>query len=114
MSEPVSAVVLAAGASRRFGAELKQLLQVDEQPLLHRLCRRVLDAGLGQLVVVVGYAAEEVAAEEVAGQEVAAGEGAGGEGAAAAGGPSLDEWLALSEEDRKQRIPVIEVKGRQR
>ena len=55
----VSAVILAAGESRRMG-QPKQMLLVDGQPMLALVVRTVLAAGLDDVVVVLGAAAAEV------------------------------------------------------
>ena len=54
MSEdrPVAAVILAAGASRRYGSP-KQLVVVDGQTLLEHAIDAALTAGLAQVVAVV-------------------------------------------------------------
>jgi molybdenum cofactor cytidylyltransferase len=54
-SEPlrVAGIVLAAGASRRMGAD-KLLLTLDGETLVRRTCRHALEAGLDPVVVVVG------------------------------------------------------------
>jgi len=57
--EPVGAVVLAAGESRRMG-EPKQLLPVGGQPMVRRVTEAVCAAGLAQVVVVIGAHAEAV------------------------------------------------------
>jgi len=49
----VSAVVLAAGASTRMGAQ-KLLLPVGGEPLIRRTVRQVCDAGFDDVLVVVG------------------------------------------------------------
>ncbi len=62
----VSAVVLAAGPSRRFaeqGRDLKQLLPLDGESLVRRTSRVALASGIGQVVAVVGCQAERVRAE---------------------------------------------------
>jgi len=51
--------VLAAGASRRMGAN-KLLLMLDGEPLVRRASRRALAAGLEPLVVVLGHESERV------------------------------------------------------
>ncbi|MXX61772.1 MAG: nucleotidyltransferase family protein [Holophagales bacterium] len=66
MTGPVSGVVLAAGLSTRFetGANKpKQLYRVDGESLVRRTCRAALTSGLGEVVVVTGYAAERVQSE---------------------------------------------------
>jgi molybdenum cofactor cytidylyltransferase len=55
----VGAVVLAAGAGRRFGG-VKQLAEVDGRPLLEHAALAV--AGYSPRVVVLGHAAEEIRA----------------------------------------------------
>jgi xanthine dehydrogenase accessory factor len=55
-----SAVVLAAGLSRRMGAENKLLLPVAGAPMIHQVVGSVLGAGFVEVVVVLGHQAEEV------------------------------------------------------
>jgi CTP:molybdopterin cytidylyltransferase MocA len=55
----VGALVLAAGAGRRFGG-VKQLAEVDGRPLLEHAALAV--AGFSPRVVVLGHAAEEIRA----------------------------------------------------
>lgn len=57
-----SAVVLAAGLSRRMGADNKLLLPVGGRPLIRAVVERVLDAGFVEVVVVLGYEAAQVRA----------------------------------------------------
>jgi CTP:molybdopterin cytidylyltransferase MocA/xanthine/CO dehydrogenase XdhC/CoxF family maturation factor len=60
-AEPrVSAVVLAAGLSRRMGARNKLLLSMGGEPIIRRVVRGVLEAGFSEVVVVLGHQAEEV------------------------------------------------------
>ncbi len=56
---PVTALVLAAGAARRFGPP-KQLAQLGGQPLVRRAARCALDSGAGSVLVVLGRAGGEV------------------------------------------------------
>jgi molybdenum cofactor cytidylyltransferase len=56
---PVGAIVLAAGGSVRMG-QPKQLLPIDGQPMVRRVTGVVCEAGLAQVVVVVGAQAEAV------------------------------------------------------
>jgi molybdenum cofactor cytidylyltransferase len=51
--ESIAAVILAAGASRRFGSP-KQLLAWHGKPLIWHVARKALRAGLGPVVVVCG------------------------------------------------------------
>jgi molybdenum cofactor cytidylyltransferase len=57
----VVALVLAAGAGTRMGRP-KQLLPLGGRPMLQHAVDAVAAGGLGELVVVLGHAAEEVAA----------------------------------------------------
>jgi molybdenum cofactor cytidylyltransferase len=59
-SEPpegrTAGIVLAAGASTRMGPTVnKLLLQVDGEPMIRRVVRQALEAGLAPVVVVVGH-----------------------------------------------------------
>ena len=55
----IAAIVLAAGGSARMG-KLKQLLPIEGQPMVRRLAAAACQAGLDQVVAVVGARAEEV------------------------------------------------------
>lgn len=55
----VAAVVLAAGASTRLG-EAKQLVRLGGERLLERAVRVAFEAGLGEVVVVLGCGAETI------------------------------------------------------
>jgi molybdenum cofactor cytidylyltransferase len=57
----VAGVVLAAGASTRLGTN-KLLLRLESEPLVRRVARLALEAGLSPVVVVLGHEAERVAA----------------------------------------------------
>lgn len=54
-------VLLAAGASSRFGSA-KMLAEIDGEPLVRRSARVLLESGLDEVVVVLGARASEVAA----------------------------------------------------
>jgi molybdenum cofactor cytidylyltransferase len=56
----ISALLLAAGESRRMGKRNKLLLPVGGEPLLRRSARILLDSPVRQVVVVLGYQAERV------------------------------------------------------
>lgn len=58
---PVAALVLAGGSGTRFGSP-KQLADLRGAPLVTHAVRAALDAGIEDVVVVVGHAGEEVAA----------------------------------------------------
>lgn len=59
-SGPVGVIVLAAGESRRYGAP-KQLLPFKNKLMLQQVVEVALAAGVGEVAVVLGQAAEEVA-----------------------------------------------------
>jgi molybdenum cofactor cytidylyltransferase len=58
----VAAIVLAAGASRRMGRN-KMLVELDGQSLVRRAVRRVFEAMLDPIIVVVGHEEERVGTE---------------------------------------------------
>jgi CTP:molybdopterin cytidylyltransferase MocA/SAM-dependent methyltransferase len=55
----LAALVLAAGASSRFGAP-KALARLDGKPLLEHVLDALRDAGVARIVVVLGHAADEI------------------------------------------------------
>jgi molybdenum cofactor cytidylyltransferase len=55
------AVVLAAGEARRMAGRAKPLIERDGVPLVRRVAQALLDAGVAEVVVVVGHRADEVA-----------------------------------------------------
>ena len=55
------AVVLAAGAAERMGGRAKPLIERDGVPLVRRVALALLEAGVREVVVVVGYRADDVA-----------------------------------------------------
>lgn len=59
---PIAAVVLAAGASRRFGEANKLLATIDGCPLVARAVNTLIEAGVADIVVVTGYDREAVEA----------------------------------------------------
>jgi molybdenum cofactor cytidylyltransferase len=56
---PVSAIVLAAGQSKRMG-KLKQLMPLGKSTILEQTLANLLGAKVTDVVVVLGYRAEEV------------------------------------------------------
>lgn len=58
----ISALVLAAGESRRMGGRNKLLLPVQGKPLLRRILDTLAVSGLTEIVVVLGHARQEIAA----------------------------------------------------
>jgi molybdenum cofactor cytidylyltransferase len=57
-----AAVLLAAGSGSRMGHKPKSLLELNGEPLIRRSARQLLDAGVTQLVVVLGHYAAEIEA----------------------------------------------------
>jgi CTP:molybdopterin cytidylyltransferase MocA len=55
------AVVLAAGEASRMGGRSKPLIERDGVPLVRRVVQALMGAGIGDIVVVVGHRADEVA-----------------------------------------------------
>lgn len=58
----VAGIILAAGASRRMGAN-KMLLALEGESLIRRAVRRALAAGLSPVVVVVGHEQDRLRSE---------------------------------------------------
>jgi len=56
----MTAIVLAAGASRRMGTENKLLLPFGSQTLLETTLTQLEAAGIGEILVVVGHEKEQV------------------------------------------------------
>jgi molybdenum cofactor cytidylyltransferase len=54
----LAAVLLAGGASRRFGAENKLLAEIDGAPIVVMVAREILAGGVDEMVVVTGAAHE--------------------------------------------------------
>ena len=55
----ISAILLAAGESRRMGSP-KALLHYQGQTFIERICTAFLTAGVDELIVVLGARAEEI------------------------------------------------------
>jgi molybdenum cofactor cytidylyltransferase len=58
--EVISGIVLAAGTSSRLG-QPKQLLELAGRPLLQHVIDTLSDAGLDEIVIVLGYEADRIA-----------------------------------------------------
>lgn len=56
----ITAVLLAAGSSRRFGAANKLLAVLDDKPLVRHAAESLTAAGFAEIVVVTGPDADEV------------------------------------------------------
>jgi molybdenum cofactor cytidylyltransferase len=57
----LGAIVLAAGEARRMGGRPKPLIERDGVPLVRRVVQALLEAGVGDVVVMVGHCADEIA-----------------------------------------------------
>jgi molybdenum cofactor cytidylyltransferase len=56
----VAGVLLAAGTSSRYGDANKLVVDTDDEPMVRRSARTLVDAGLDPVVVVVGYEQERI------------------------------------------------------
>ena len=63
ISESISAVILAAGESRRMGTQNKLLLPIGGEALLVKLVASVCASDVGQVLVVIGHEAEKIRRE---------------------------------------------------
>lgn len=61
-SDAPSAIILAAGRSRRMGERNKLLLKIGGQPVLARVLRAFASAPVGEIIVVTGAQHERVSA----------------------------------------------------
>ena len=57
-----AAVLLAAGSGSRMGLKPKSLLDLNGEPLIRHSARQLVDAGVSQLVVVLGHYAADIEA----------------------------------------------------
>ena len=57
----IAGIVLAAGSSRRFGADNKLLAEIDGRPLVTRVIAALEAAGIARIVIVTGHEADQVA-----------------------------------------------------
>lgn len=67
MSASTTAIILAAGVGKRFGAEMndrpKALLEVGGETLIARLVRQLREGGVERIVIVVGHRGELIEQE---------------------------------------------------
>lgn len=61
-TSPLALILLAAGRSSRMQGCHKLLEEIGGEPMVRRSARTALDSGLGPLVVVTGFQAEQIAA----------------------------------------------------
>lgn len=61
ISADIAGIVLASGASRRFGSSNKLLAPIGGVPIIYRTVKTYVDAGLSPVYVVVGHDAQHVA-----------------------------------------------------
>ncbi len=59
----MAAIVLAGGLSQRMGEHNKLLLEVDGQSLLRGCVGAVLEAGVGEIIVVLGHESDQIQAQ---------------------------------------------------
>ncbi|MCH8239401.1 MAG: nucleotidyltransferase family protein [Proteobacteria bacterium] len=69
MISTVYAVLLAAGASRRFGKDNKLLIEIEGKPLVRRVAQRLLASRAAGVIVVTGFEAKRIA-EALSGLDV--------------------------------------------
>ncbi len=62
MAQNLSVIVLAAGLSNRMGTENKLLLSFQGKTILETTISNILEADIGEVIVVVGHEAERVKA----------------------------------------------------
>lgn len=60
ITDNVASIVLAAGYSSRMGSSFKPLLRLGRYTAVERTVKTHLDAGIGDVIVVVGYRADDV------------------------------------------------------
>ena len=58
----ISAIILAAGESRRMGVQNKLLLQIDSEVLIRKFVKSVSNSLVDAVLVVVGFEAEKIKA----------------------------------------------------
>ena len=58
----ISAIILAAGESRRMGVQNKLLLQIDSEVLIRKFVKSVSNSVVDAVLVVVGFEAEKIKA----------------------------------------------------
>ena len=56
----ISAIILAAGESKRMGSLNKLLLPIHEEPIIRIVCKNVIKAKLDQVILVTGHQSSEI------------------------------------------------------
>ncbi len=57
----ITAILLAAGLSKRFGPANKLLVDIEGEPMVRRIARTLCASQANRVVVVLGYQAEQIA-----------------------------------------------------
>ena len=110
----VGVVILAAGSSRRLGRP-KQLLELEGKPLLQHAIDAAGAAVVGEIVVVLGHMADEIAAaitlpriaRFVVNQDYATGQASSLRGGLCALGPQIDRVLILLGDQPRITVEAI-------
>lgn len=56
----VSAIVCAAGESKRMGSQNKLLLEIESRPMIRHVVSRIICSNIGEVIVVCGHQAVEI------------------------------------------------------
>ena len=56
----VSAIVCAAGESKRMGSQNKLLLEIESRPMIRHVVSRIICSDIGEVIVVCGHQAVEI------------------------------------------------------
>ena len=56
----ISAILLAAGESKRMNGENKLTKKINGEPLIKHSVRNILESSVDELIIVVGYKAEDI------------------------------------------------------
>ena len=56
----ISAIIIAAGESKRMGSLNKLLLPIHEEPIIRIVCKNVIKAKLDQVILVTGHQSSEI------------------------------------------------------
>lgn len=111
----IGVIILAAGSSRRLGRP-KQLLELDGKPLVQHAIDAADAAGAGEIVLVLGHMADEIAAaitlprtaRVVVNQDYATGQASSLRGGLGALGPRVDRALILLGDQPRIAVEAIQ------